>query len=399
LPSAKRSSTSASVRVALLSAAAALAVGTAILAAFSGLGGLAVAMVVTAVGAAAALSLYLIVGERRRHEAVEEELTTQASFLERLVESMGSIAATLDDVQVLERARQEAERLFEARASIRSAGDLEERRDGQVLQVPLRVRDRELAVLRLERGRRFEREDLVRATVLADFAARAADNARLFGEAEAREAERSRLSDQLITAEQDERRRLADQLHDGAVQSMSGIALMLDAALDSIAAGRAEDAVPVIRGALLQHRETIRSLRELSFNLEPVVLRDQGFTPAVRALAESVGLAERVQFEVAVEPAEQLAEKAQAALYQIIREAVTQSIRRGPPRRLSIRVERTGSGFETVIADDAPGERTPTSFDAIAERARTLNGRLSVEPGEGGGTTVRVLLPPVTAQG
>jgi nitrate/nitrite-specific signal transduction histidine kinase len=62
-----------------------------------------------------------------------------------------------------------------------------------------------------------------------------------------------------------------------------------------------------------------------------------------------------------------------------------------------VRVDRTKDGsFETVISDDAPGERRRTSFDTITERARTLNGRLSIEQGADGGTTVHVLLPPYT---
>src|SRR5207237_8262021 len=102
-------------------------------------------------------------------------------------------------------------------------------------------------------------------------------NARLVDEAQIREAERSRLSDQLLTAEQDERRRLANELHDGAVQSLSGVALLLDAGLNSIAEGRGEEAREIIGRALERHRATIGQLRHLSFNVEPVVLRHQGF--------------------------------------------------------------------------------------------------------------------------
>ena len=77
-------------------------------------------------------------------------------------------------------------------------------------------------------------------------------------------------------------------------------------------------------------------MRNLSFNLEPVVLRDQGFAPAVRALTDQIGLAHDVQVEVDVEAAEQLADKTQAAMYQIIREALDQAVRRGPPTTLSV---------------------------------------------------------------
>ena len=90
--------------------------------------------------------------------------------------------------------------------------------------------------------------------------------------------------DRLIAAEQDERRRLALFLHDGPVQQLSGIALMLDGALHSIADGHTEQAREIIETALARHRATIRELRDLSFVLEPVVLRDQGFVPALERL-------------------------------------------------------------------------------------------------------------------
>ena len=80
--------------------------------------------------------------------------------------------------------------------------------------------------------------------------------------------------DRLILAEQDERRRLALFLHDGPVQQLSGIALMLDGALHAIEAGSGDQASQIIRTALGRHRATIRELRDLSFALEPVVLRD-----------------------------------------------------------------------------------------------------------------------------
>src|ERR671929_110817 len=313
----------------------------------------------------------------------------EPNFLELLVESMGTISATREP-DVLEQARTEAERLFGARAEMAEDASAERPPNGHRLEVPLRAHDRELGVLRLERERPFQRVDVARATVLADFAVRASENARLL-------AEQARLSEQLITAEQDERRRLANELHDGAVQSMSGIALMLDAVGAAIDESRLEEAKSIIASALARHRETIRSLRDLSFSLEPVVLRDQGFSPALRALAESVALTNKIQIDVDVDAAEALSEKAQAGVYQIIREALNQAVRRGPPKRMSIRVERTADGgFDTAVSDDAPGERRRRSFDAIAERARTLNGRLSIDQGADGGTTVRVLLPPYT---
>jgi signal transduction histidine kinase len=351
-----------------------------------------------AVAFAALFAADLIVTERRRHEAAEQELSSEARFLESLIESMAAIAAAGD---VLEQTCREAERLFEGRAQMLRAGDRPRRAPAEnAVIVPLKVRDEEISALRLTRPAPFTRDDLVRATVLADFAAREYDNAQLLEETQVREAERSRLSDQLITAEQEERRRLANELHDGAVQSLSGIALLLDAGLNSIDERRLDEANDIIRRALERHRATIGQLRDLSFNLEPVVLRDQGFVTAVRALTEQIGIAHQVRIEVDVEAAEQLAERTQAALYQIIREALNQAVGRGPPQTVAVRVrEIPDGGVETEIADDAPGERRRRSLEELAERARTLNGRLTVDQGENGGTTVRVILPPYAGAG
>jgi signal transduction histidine kinase len=226
-----------------------------------------------------------------------------------------------------------------------------------------------------------------------------AENARLLGEARERENERARLAEQLVHAEQEERRRLALFLHDEPVQNMSGISLMLDAALTSIEHGRLDDARRVIESALERHRETIRSLRDLSFNLEPVVLRDQGFSAAVRGLTDRLGITEQIAVELEVGLGDELSEDAQVALYQIIREALSQAVRRGPPTTISVAVSRTEDGaVETVIADDGAGERRRASFEAIAERAQTLNARLSIEGSENGGTSVHVVLPPYVAQ-
>jgi signal transduction histidine kinase len=346
-----------------------------------------------AVAFAGLLAAYLIVAERRRHEAAEKELTSEARFLESLVETMGSIARSTD---VLERTRVEAERLFEANVRLLQPG--EQPSDGaaeNAIVIPLRSRGEDIGALRLTRQGPFDRDDLVRATVLADFAAREHENAQLLEEARDREMERSRLSDQLLTAEQDERRRLANELHDGAVQSLSGVALLLDAGLNSIGEGRSQEAQDIISRALKRHRATIGQLRDLSFNLEPVVLRDQGFGPAVRALLDQIALAHPMQVELDVSAADRIEEKTQAALYQIIREALDQAVRRGPPHSLSVTMRQTGEGgVETTIADDAPGERRRSSLEELSERARTLNGFLTVHQGESGGTTVRVVLPP-----
>jgi two-component system, NarL family, sensor histidine kinase DegS len=207
------------------------------------------------------------------------------------------------------------------------------------------------------------------------------------------------LAERLITAEQDERRRLALFLHDGPVQSLAGIALMLDAALAAIDEGRLDHAKQVLGAAIDRHRDAIRSLRDLSFDIEPVVLRDQGFGPAVQGLAERLGILGEVRIDLDIEAGDALAEKAQVALYQIIREALGQAAERGSPSRMSVVMTTLPDGsVETVISDDGAGERRRANVEAIEERAVPLNGRVSVEQVANGGTLVRVLMPVYTAR-
>jgi signal transduction histidine kinase len=199
--------------------------------------------------------------------------------------------------------------------------------------------------------------------------------------------------DRLIAAEQDERRRIALFLHDGPVQNLSGIALMLDAALHSVKTGKLDDATKVLSSALDRQRSTIRELRDLSFALEPVVLRDQGFGPALEALAEQVGATHTLRFDLAINEAEKLGETAQVALYTIIRELLDQAVRRGPPTRVEVRVAPTADGgFETVVSDNAEPERRRRSLESVEERVKQLHGSIEVEV-EDEGTKVKVTLP------
>jgi signal transduction histidine kinase len=396
---ASRSSTSAGagLAAATVTAAVVAAIGWA-----TGIYWLAAGGLVAATALAGAFAVYLIVSERRRHEFAEDELQAQASFLESLVDSMAAVSSPLEAEEIIERTCDEAKRLFAAREARflspaeNAAGEARLTENGMI--VPLAVRGRQIGALSLVRPGGFHRWDVMRASVLADFASRAAENARLVGEAQERESERSRLAEQLITAEQDERRRLSLFLHDGPVQSMSGIALMHDAALAAIRDGRYDDAAKVIESSLERERRTIQELRDLSFAIEPLVLRDAGFGAAVRALGDQIEQTHRITVATETEAGERLGEKAQAALYQIVRESVNQAVRRRP-RQIGVTVaELNGGGFAVEIEDDGVGERRRASIEEIDERVRILNGRLSIESRPEGGTAVRVVLPPYVAE-
>jgi signal transduction histidine kinase len=201
-----------------------------------------------------------------------------------------------------------------------------------------------------------------------------------------------------MLAEQEERRRVAELLHDGPVQQLSAISQMLDAGLDALSGGDAERAAEVVTRGLELARDAARDLRALCDDLEPRVLRQLGFEPAVEALMRRLSARHDVEIDLDLAGADAIGENAALALYQVLREATEQALRRGPPARIEITLGTTaGGGVELVVADDGPPERRAAVLEALAERAATLNGRFSSEVRYPRGSTLRIEVPPAAA--
>ena len=211
-----------------------------------------------------------------------------------------------------------------------------------------------------------------------------------------RDTERERLAAMLITAEQDERRRLSVLLHDGPLQALTGVALMQDAARVALREGRVEEAESLLADLTAKERAIVQELRDLSFAIEPVVLRDAGLETAVRQLADQLERARRIDVSVDVDAAGALGEKARVALYQVLREALAQAAGRRP-HAVSVGIRpRPDGGFRAEIRDDGVAERRRASVEALEERARLLGARVRVDS-DGSGTTVAVDVPPYVA--
>jgi signal transduction histidine kinase len=100
-----------------------------------------------------------------------------------------------------------------------------------------------------------------------------------------------------------------------------------------------------------------------------------------------------IEVNLDIAAAEVLGERAQAALYQIVREALEGAIRRGPPKTFDVSVAQDAQGsLDVLITDDAPSERRRRSIEVLEERARTLGAALTVEQ-EDSGSTMRLVIP------
>lgn len=204
------------------------------------------------------------------------------------------------------------------------------------------------------------------------------------------------IADQVIAAEQDERRRLALMLHDGPLQNLSGISLMHDATLAALQQGEVEEAIPMLERSLARERQTIQTIRDLMVAMEPLVLRDHGFEAAVKALAATIERDGTIGVSLRVADGDGLPEKAQVALYQVLREALAQARKRKPAMIFLDVVARPDGGVGVSVADDGVEERRRASLEAIQDRVRTLKARVEMDTGPGG-TVVRIFLPPYVA--
>jgi two-component system NarL family sensor kinase len=212
----------------------------------------------------------------------------------------------------------------------------------------------------------------------------------------AEDAERALIAERIL-AEQEERRRLAELLHDGPIQQLSAIAQMLDSGLADLTSGETERATDLMSRGLDMARDAVRDLRALVDDLEPRVLHQLGFAPAAAALARRISARHDVEIDLDLDKVE-LGENAAVALYQILREATEQAVKRGAPSRIDIALHPTETGgVELVVADDGPPERRTAVLEGLADRAATLNARFSSEGRYPRGSTIRIDVPPTAA--
>ncbi|MBI3945708.1 MAG: GAF domain-containing sensor histidine kinase [Armatimonadetes bacterium] len=256
-------------------------------------------------------------------------------------------------------------------------------------------------------GGEFSAED---ETLVATFASQAAaaiqnarsfENLRLLEESRLRERQHSELLQRVIAAQEEERKRVARELHDHTGQSLTSLIIGLRT-LDSV------QSVEEVRAAIREMRahagQALEELHHLAFELRPSVLDDLGLVAALQRYAEDFGRRTGVRMEVELDPPEgaRLAPAVEIALYRIVQEALTNVAKHAEAKTASVLLHLRGSSLLLIIEDDGKGFEVPDFAQSegkhfglmgMQERVNLLGGKLTVESSPGSGTTVYVEVP------
>ena len=213
------------------------------------------------------------------------------------------------------------------------------------------------------------------------------------------QAEREALLVRAVEASDDERRRIAADLHDGPVQDLAGISYSLSAAAQT-------EESPATRSTLEQAaagtRDAMRRLRSLLVEIHPPNLRASGLEAALADLLAPLQ-ARGVETELRVVAPLGLDEEAERIVYRAAAEALRNVARHAGANRIAVSVERDEIRVRLVVADDGAGfgpedrerrrEEGHVGLSLLEELAARAGGRLDVRSAPGEGTTFELELP------
>jgi signal transduction histidine kinase len=215
---------------------------------------------------------------------------------------------------------------------------------------------------------------------------------------EKQERELSALNERLMKAQEQERMRIAGELHDSVMQEMLAVTMILGTAKRRIPDG--SDAKTKVDTAQEKLINLGAEIRRLSHDLHPPILQQAGLPQAVCAYCEEFSGASGLPVSCeADEGVSQLSRGAALALFRITQEALGNAAKYARATRITVRLARIDGRVSLSVADDGIG------FDAgreragglglimMRERATQLNGTFDVDTAPGRGTTIRVLIP------
>jgi signal transduction histidine kinase len=216
---------------------------------------------------------------------------------------------------------------------------------------------------------------------------------------EKHEREISALNERLMKAQEQERIRIAGELHDGVMQEMLAVTMMLGTAKRRIPnESDAKATIDKVQEKLIQVGTDIR---QLSHDLHPPILQEAGLPEAVRGYCEQFSASSGIPVSCdADDSVRDLSRGAALALFRIVQEALGNAAKHARPKRITVRLTRSADDVSLVVSDDGsgfdPGQLGTSGglgLIMMRERASQLNGTFEFESALGRGTTIRVMIP------
>jgi signal transduction histidine kinase len=257
----------------------------------------------------------------------------------------------------------------------------------------------------------FKQDDLFVARRFADLGSLALRNAHYIAterdhaqmeaelaEAQLKEQLRADTLHAVIRAQEDERARIARELHDSAGQAMASILLSLKIASQ-------QDSIEKMRERLADLRDvasiTAADIRRISQELRPALLDDMGLRAGLERYCGDVSARAAVPIDVSVRLAdERLDSEVETVLYRIVQEAITNALKSASPSRIDISLDDLTGDLRLVIADDGSGFDPDAvkgagglGLTGMRERAELIGGKLEIRSTPGRGTSVELEVP------
>lgn len=263
---------------------------------------------------------------------------------------------------------------------------------------PLKMEGEVTGVYHLGRRdkRTFSSHDLALLEVIGNVVGSSLSSTQLLRDLRHKETELRRALHRAVELQEEERKRLARELHDEVGQALTSILIRLKTLQDEKNIQEINDRLDDLR---LLTAQTIEELRRLAMDLRPVTLDSLGIIPALRWYAQQCS--ERTGLDIQFfgpEECERLSPETELFLYRVAQEGITNSIRHGKakkievilekePRTLCLTIKDNGRGFSTVALDHGLG------LVGIRERVELLNGKFSIHTAPGAGTQLWIKIP------
>ena len=206
------------------------------------------------------------------------------------------------------------------------------------------------------------------------------------------------LEHQVVYGQEDERRRIGQDLHDGLGSLMTGIAMLSRALEQDVSSGKPASAEQLEQIAKLASAG-VKQARALAYGLNPVKLEDDGLIPALNKLAHDTEMISKIP--VTIHTGDDLPPidlKNALQVYWITREAITNAVKHASAQNISISLEINGNQCELIIADDGSGlpvsaKSAGMGVPTMKYRARLIGAKLELGESVLGGTEVKCIIP------